>query len=569
MYDLNVRSPSQRDKEMKSLVKRALELGWDCVAWNVSIAGKIGNSGAKPIKPPDLDPVLFRDVQRQRALAMSNVQAAKFRQISRLTVTVDEVIDAHALTAGNETLRTFDIVAARAGNSKVFAYLCRHADIDVITIDFTHRLPFLFNKKLLDEAVSRGISFEVNYSSILGAAGARREVFSNTRVILQYLRGRNIIISSGAESTSLLRGPFDVCNIACVLGLTQQQAQNAIGENCASVLKHALARRCRYLPVEIVSKAEFKKRWPELTLAQPHPSSQPSEGSLKKVKSLGNMSTISSTASASGDSVGDDDSNDDGSEASRPAEEADVDGGDGVNTAEDAADEGSKAYGSVDNNSVADGDSSDDSEYMKIDGSDDEDIHKATSSVARAVNKSTKPQPEGGGKVSVAVEGKSRGSTMAGAKSKQPLERDNAVATESDDDSDFSLGDSDDDDGDENKGKEGKAVVDISKYDDKASRGLGSDDFISFGDDDQKSIDDSDDGARYARNPIAGLPKSISAASTAPKFVKAKGSAVKSGGAGASTALLVGNKKESKKRQRQEPSALSRGGNNQTVKKSR
>ena len=120
------------------------------------------------------------------------------RQLSRLTVSVEDVTEAQQLTASNDTLQQFDIIAATPGNIKVFAHLCKQSDIDIICLDFTHRQSFPINKKLviedlrclifltaplclmrcpnnfsvlvfitqLDCAVQRGISFEIVYAPL-------------------------------------------------------------------------------------------------------------------------------------------------------------------------------------------------------------------------------------------------------------------------------------------------------------------------------------------------------------------------------------------------------------------
>ena len=54
--------------------------------------------------------------------------------------------------------------------------------------------------------------------------------------------------------------------IGVALGLTREQAMNAIANNCATVIKHAVARKCRYLPLEIVSRINFKLRFPEISM---------------------------------------------------------------------------------------------------------------------------------------------------------------------------------------------------------------------------------------------------------------------------------------------------------------
>ena len=211
---MNMRLKSSKEKDVRITVKRLFELGWDCVAWTTVANGKVSSNLIKPSKCILLEPIQRREALLLRSLVTGHSAIQDIRQLSRITVTVDDVIDAQLLTVGNAILNSFDIVAARPGNMKVMAYLCKTADIDIITLDFTHRLPFATNKKLLDEAVKRGIFIEILYSPIIGASsGARQEVFSNTRILIQYLRGKNIIISSGADNLAQIRGPMDVCNI--------------------------------------------------------------------------------------------------------------------------------------------------------------------------------------------------------------------------------------------------------------------------------------------------------------------------------------------------------------------
>ena len=46
--------------------------------------------------------------------------------------------------------------------------------------------------------------------------------------LCQALRGRNIIISSGAEAAFDLRGPYDIINIASLLGLNPADAKASV-----------------------------------------------------------------------------------------------------------------------------------------------------------------------------------------------------------------------------------------------------------------------------------------------------------------------------------------------------
>lgn len=123
----------------------------------------------------------------------------------------------------------------------------------------------MMNKKVLDIAVKRGISFEIIYSPMISVSGSRKEIIAGTKVLLQYLRGRNIIISSGTDSMLSLRGPNDVINIGMLLGIKQHVVSKWIGENCMAVLNHAKSRKVRYSPVELttLSAALTKYNIPE------------------------------------------------------------------------------------------------------------------------------------------------------------------------------------------------------------------------------------------------------------------------------------------------------------------
>jgi RNase P/RNase MRP subunit p30 len=295
--------PKSREKDRQMMLYRCCELGWDCIAWNVSAQGKVNSSSIAHLKPiPEvmLDVVQLRGAMKNRALAVRKSSSssrnsgketttghgsAAVRQMSRLTISVDEVVDAQTLTCGNEALRKFDIVAACPGNGKVFAFLCTTAEVDIICLDFDRRLPFSLNKKLLDTAVARGITFEIGYGGMLGSSGSvRKEILAGSQSLLQYLNGKNVILSSAAQSVGAIRGPMDAANIGMVLGLAKGDAERATSKNCARVMHKAMSRRLGHLPVEVVQGAAFRLRWPERGHSQAADKDTDSKGEGDEVK---------------------------------------------------------------------------------------------------------------------------------------------------------------------------------------------------------------------------------------------------------------------------------------------
>lgn len=149
MYDLNFKVRNN-DRERISLLKRATELGWSCIVWNTCVVGKVNSTKVKAPKPVAIPRVDLDEVLANRALATSS-ETVDIEQLNRITITVDEIYDAQSITSGNEALKPFDIVAVCPGNAKIFSYLCKTADVDIISIDFSHKVPFTLNKKLVGD----------------------------------------------------------------------------------------------------------------------------------------------------------------------------------------------------------------------------------------------------------------------------------------------------------------------------------------------------------------------------------------------------------------------------------
>eukprot|EP00601_Ochromonadales_sp_CCMP2298_P011909 CAMPEP_0173266280 /NCGR_PEP_ID=MMETSP1142-20121109/29074_1 /TAXON_ID=483371 /ORGANISM="non described non described, Strain CCMP2298" /LENGTH=361 /DNA_ID=CAMNT_0014202175 /DNA_START=9 /DNA_END=1096 /DNA_ORIENTATION=- len=283
MFDLNVKAKFAKAKDSADMVKAMSLFGWNSIAWDTAAFGKkiaSANQKQPSNQRADASDGLGSSAQGN---SKSSDGRSEVQQLRRITIAVDDIVDAQSLTAGNTHLMGYDIVAATPGNAAVFAYLCKTAQIDIISIDFSRRLQFPFIKKLVDQAVGRGVHFEIVVSPLLSgdflalqcfekslmklalldlsAPQSRKDMLSGTRILVQFLRGRNIILSSGADCILQLRGPHDIINIGQMLNLSREQAERAISSNCEQLLMHAKARRLRQIPVEILSVQDVQERW--------------------------------------------------------------------------------------------------------------------------------------------------------------------------------------------------------------------------------------------------------------------------------------------------------------------
>lgn len=49
---------------------------------------------------------------------------------------------------------------------------------------------------------------------------------------MDWTRGKNIIFSSAAASVTAFRGPYDVANLACLLGFSMERAKASVSKTC-------------------------------------------------------------------------------------------------------------------------------------------------------------------------------------------------------------------------------------------------------------------------------------------------------------------------------------------------
>ncbi|KAH1066828.1 hypothetical protein J1N35_031815 [Gossypium stocksii] len=230
------------------IVIKAMELGYTGIAYNRTIRGVMSDRDRCSIPLLGLSsllnvaPFLSSSVNFHRDL-LGVPRSSPFRQYTRLTVCIDTASQSQALNSGNPILKTYDIVAVRPLNQNAFDHACEKAEVDIISIDFSDKLPFRLKLPMVKAAIKRGIYFEITYSDLIVDVHQRRQIISNAKLLLDWTRGKNVILSSAAPSVCEVRGPNDVANLASLLGLSMERAKAAISKNCRSLLTNALRRK--------------------------------------------------------------------------------------------------------------------------------------------------------------------------------------------------------------------------------------------------------------------------------------------------------------------------------------
>ncbi|KAL3438674.1 RNase P subunit p30-domain-containing protein [Aspergillus tetrazonus] len=217
-YDLNV-PYSPGDPEISATLSFLAELGYTTVALSQTINGKLPPN---PTPPP-----LPSDAPKDLTL------------LTRLNISLSDPAQNQRLTS---IAQAYDLVAVRPTNEKALLNACTNAECDIISLDLSVRHPYHFKFKMLSAAIARGIRFEICYGPGVTGSGleARRNLIGNAMALIRAARGRGIIVSSEVKRALGVRAPFDVINLACVWGLSQELGKEAISAETRKVT--ALAR---------------------------------------------------------------------------------------------------------------------------------------------------------------------------------------------------------------------------------------------------------------------------------------------------------------------------------------
>ncbi|XP_074576936.1 uncharacterized protein LOC141833405 [Curcuma longa] len=247
-------SPSEnkarKDARLKAVV-RAMELGYVGVAYDRPFRGVLSDSVRCNISPFSLEsllkvaPVLASSAAFHRDL-LGAPRSSTFRQYTRLTISVAGAAAVVSLN-GNALLRTYDLVSVRPLDQEAFDKACESSVVDIIALDFSQKLPFRLKIPSIKLAIQRGLYFEITYSHLIADSHVRRNILSDAKLLCDWSRGKNLLISSAASTVNDVRGPHDVANLAVfLLGLSAEHAKYTISQNCRSLLANAIRKKQFY-----------------------------------------------------------------------------------------------------------------------------------------------------------------------------------------------------------------------------------------------------------------------------------------------------------------------------------
>ncbi|XP_023848884.1 ribonuclease P protein subunit p30 isoform X2 [Salvelinus sp. IW2-2015] len=154
-----------------------------------------------------------------------------------------------------ELFDTFPIVQGKSRPIKVLNRLtvvasdpshfaaCMTFDVDIICVAVTEKQPFFFKRSPVNGAIERGVFFEISYTPAIRDSTMRRYTIANAISLMETCKGKNVIVTSGAEKPLELRGPYDIANLGLLFGLSEGDGKAAISTNCRAVHLHGETRK--------------------------------------------------------------------------------------------------------------------------------------------------------------------------------------------------------------------------------------------------------------------------------------------------------------------------------------
>lgn len=247
-------------RETEKIICKAVQLGYETIAVGSTCELTTARSKKEKQKSICQPPFEWKELPGIKTSMASN---RRLKIFSRLTVILEDQSQLHQLASSSFT--AYDILAVRPTTEKLFQQCCGSLEADIISLDLTSKLPFYLKLPQVNQAIERGVHFEIVYSPAIRNTTQRKYLISNALEITRATKGRNVFFSSEAEKAVDLRGPYDVSNLGLLFGLKEEQCKAAISKNIRAILYHAESRKtaakstitgCHLKPV---SKAEIWK----------------------------------------------------------------------------------------------------------------------------------------------------------------------------------------------------------------------------------------------------------------------------------------------------------------------
>ncbi|XP_010893904.2 ribonuclease P protein subunit p30 [Esox lucius] len=227
--DLNVSYTTDK-KRLQGLIEKAAHLGYSIVAINYVVDMQ---QKKQEIDKPKCVSELFD------TFPIVQGKSRPIKVLNRLTIVATD--PSHFRPTA--VYKAYDLVAVFPKTEKLFHAACMTFDVDIICVAVSEKLPFYFKRSPVNGAIERGVFFELSYTPAIRDSTMRRYTIANAVSLMETCKGKNVIVTSGAERPLELRGPYDIANLGLLFGLSEQDGKAAVSTNCRAVHLHGETRK--------------------------------------------------------------------------------------------------------------------------------------------------------------------------------------------------------------------------------------------------------------------------------------------------------------------------------------
>lgn len=126
----------------------------------------------------------------------------------------------------------------------MFEAACGDVNVDIITINHEERINYALKKSLILTAIDRSMFFEITYDDFIRDDNRRSNFISNVLLLLDVTKGKNIIISSSADSFYYHRSPYDIITIfETIFEINTNDVKVMLSENCEKIILKSIQRK--------------------------------------------------------------------------------------------------------------------------------------------------------------------------------------------------------------------------------------------------------------------------------------------------------------------------------------
>lgn len=198
---------------ISELITSAICDGYRILAVNINKKGALNNNDIA--KDLNFD---IKNIFNSYSIKFLNSSSENFnffnfddiKILKRVTIEINDTKELYQFSNPTPSLKSYDILAITPKNEKMFELACNDINVDIISINFDEKMNFFLKKSLIQSAVTKNIFFEIVYNGFIVDNSKRAIFISNVLMLLEITKGKNLIISSGADNFIDHRSPYDI-----------------------------------------------------------------------------------------------------------------------------------------------------------------------------------------------------------------------------------------------------------------------------------------------------------------------------------------------------------------------